>query len=61
MIVGGRRTIKEADREGGIVEVENTGITVTYTSFYQKGKGTEVECRKDAYILSGIAAVRIRF
>ena len=40
MIVGGRRTTEEVDREleGGIVVEENTGITATYTSFTKREK-----------------------
>jgi len=40
MIVGGRRTMEEVDREldGGIVVEENTGITATYTSFTKREK-----------------------
>jgi hypothetical protein len=40
MIVGGRRTIKEADREleGEIAVEENTGITATYASFTKRVK-----------------------
>ena len=40
MIVGGRRTMEEVDREleGDIVVEENTGITATYTSFTKRQK-----------------------
>jgi len=40
MIVGGRRTMEEVDREldGAIVVEENTGITATYTSFTKRQK-----------------------
>lgn len=40
MIVGGRRTTEEVDREleGAIVEEENVGITATYNSFTKRQK-----------------------
>ena len=40
MIVGGRRTMEEVDREmeGAIVVEENTGITATYNSFTKRQK-----------------------
>jgi transcription factor TFIIIB component B'' len=40
MIVGGRRTTEEVDREleGAVVEEENEGITATYNSFTKRQK-----------------------
>mmetsp|Transcript_11398 Transcript_11398/g.21327 ORF Transcript_11398/g.21327 Transcript_11398/m.21327 type:complete len:649 (+) Transcript_11398:26-1972(+) len=40
IIVGGRKTTEEVDREleGGIIEEENTALTATYTSFTNREK-----------------------
>jgi hypothetical protein len=55
IIVGGRRTTEEVDREleGGIVEEENTALTATYTSFTNriKVKRWTVEETKKFYLV----------
>lgn len=55
IIVGGRRTTEEVDREleGGIVEEENTALTATYTSFTkrEKVKRWTVEETKKFYLV----------